>query len=244
MCESAPTLYSGGSIMVSNGRIVYTASAGVGGPIDVKYYVTDGLLTDGGHWRFSVNRAPTLSSPPSGSGREGTAVPFNALMNAFDPDSDGLSIVTTGPDAPTISGIGSFTVNGGTITVTPGTGSGGTQITVTYVVTDGFLKSAPATLTVDVIANHAPTVNSVSVVSTFQDVVNFSVFVDAGANDVDGDALNVVWGPLNGAGVWTDYGNGSITVFPDGTPGTISISYAVSDNYGGVANGTLTITVV
>ena len=241
----APVIVSGGgSIAVSNGRIVYTADAGVGGPIDIKYYVTDGLLTDGGHWKFSVNRAPILSSPPSGSGREGTAVPINGLANAFDPDSDGLSIVTTGPDAPTLNGIGSFSVNGGTITVTPGTGSGGSQITVTYVVTDGFLKSAPATLTVDVILNHAPTVNSVDVVSIFQDPVNFSVFANANANDIDGDALNVVWGPLNGAGMWTDHGNGSITVSPDGTPGTISISYAVSDNYGGVANGTLTITVV
>ncbi len=238
-----------GSVSVNGGSITFTAAqGGPGGPVTITYKVTDGAATDTSTWSLNVNRAPSASNT-SNSTNQDNPVQTNVIFGSTsDPDGDALTLITSGADAPSIGSGGSITgtTSGGDIIVTPDPGFVGTLV-VTYTITDGFLNASPATLTIDVKAvNHIPTVNSVNLnwVLGVDGPINFSVFTDANANDIDGDALTVSCGSFSGGGSYSENGNGLITVTPEGTALTVSISYMVDDNRGGTANGTLTITVI
>lgn len=248
----APMVVSGGgTAIVSNGKIVYTADPGVGGPIDIKYYVTDGFLTDGGHWRFNVNRAPTANDTFT-TGSEDGPISFNVITgHTLDPDGDNVSLA----QAPVLvvgPAILTNWTNSGQIEVTPTGGSG--TVTVTYLVWDGVLaKSTTNTLTIEVTAhvNRAPTMtNSSPTLNAFgAGSVSFNIYTDGGVFDADGDSVYVssVSCPDPDCSVDSGTGVGVVTISVhsiNGLPGTpFSVSYTVNDGNGGTANGTLTIVV-
>ncbi len=249
----APVIVSGGgSISVSGSMIVYTADGGAGGPIDIKYYATDGLETDGGHWRFNVNRAPTAQDTMN-TGSEDGEISTNVIAgHTSDPDGDNVGLA----EAPVVvSGPATLTswTNGGQIVVTP-TGGAGTVV-VSYVVWDGVLRKATSnTLTIVVtphinqeptMSNPSPTYNPFGSGS-----VSFDIYTDGGAFDADGDPLyvsSVFCDPNPDCSLDSGSGPGVVTITVHsigGLPGTqFSVSYTVSDGNGGTRSGTLTIVV-
>ena len=109
-----------------------------------------------------------------------------------------------------------------------------------YGATEGPLTSAQTAPVTNI--NDTPVANA-DTATTVEDIALNNINVLANDTDADGDVLTVTGATAT---------NGSVTVNPDGTlyytpntnfNGTDTISYDISDGNGGVATGTLTITV-
>jgi VCBS repeat-containing protein len=235
--NGAPT---NGTVTVNpDGSYSYTPNPNFAGTDSFTYQVSDG---NGGTTLGTItvtvtntNDAPTTSGATVAGQEDGT---ITGQVTGHDVDGDALSFAVDGAPAN-----GTVTMNpDGSFSYTPAANFNGTD-SFTYTVSDGNGGTTTGTVSVNVAAvNDAPTTSG----GTASGTEDGSVTGQLAATDVDGDALTFGLAQ-NGAPA-----NGTVTVNPDGsytyTPaanfnGTDSFTYTVSDGNGGVATGSISVTV-
>lgn len=161
---------------------------------------------------------------------------LDVLANDSDPDNDTLRI----NQASAAFGSVSISEDGLTLVYTPPQDYLGTD-TLNYAISDGNNGSASATVTVEVFYNRPPTVSNSTAKTDDRTVLEVDVL--ANASDPDGDALVI-------SSASAQRGTVSITATQrlrytpqSGFAGVDTISFTISDQRGGSANGTLAITV-
>jgi Ca2+-binding RTX toxin-like protein len=211
----------------SNGTdiISYTVSDGKGGTATATVAVTVNPVNDA---PVAVNDAATLD--------EDTEITIDVLANDSDVDGDALTVSAASASQGTV------TINGdGTLTYTPNGDFNGTD-TITYTVVDGKGGSATATVAVKVNPVNDPPVAIEDLAATDEDT---PVNIDVLANDYDpeGSSLSVLGaGAANGTVVVN--GDGTLTYTPNANfNGIDTVTYTLSDSDGGVATGTVEVTV-
>ncbi|BDW98942.1 tandem-95 repeat protein [Maricaulis maris] len=210
------------------------------------------------------NNGPLLDSDVSVGIEENGAATINALVHAFDFDGDTLTLVSV--DAGEFAGMMSFDPTTGEITLDPGAAydnlAEGEVVTFTlsYTVSDGT-DTSTGEMTVQITgSNDAPIVTPIDAGLVSEDGGLLSVDLMATASDVDsGDTIgieeiqsvtssnpdrSIVWGldPNNYDAVQLDLNQ--FTDLQEGETETVTISYVVGDNRGGLTTNTATFTVV
>ena len=235
------TATSGTVTVNPDGTLNYTPNADFNGTDTISYDIADG---NGGVATgtltimvTAVNDNPVANADSATTAEDVTLNNIDVLANDTDIDGDTLSV--TGASAIN----GAVTVNpDGTLNYTPNGDFNGTD-TISYDISDGNGGTSTGTLTITVTAvNDNPVANADSA-TTSEDVVLSNIDVLGNDTDVDGDTLSVTGATAT---------SGTVTVNPDGTlnytpnlnfNGTDTINYNIADGNGGVATGTLTITV-
>jgi hypothetical protein len=205
--------------------ITATATRG-GGPFDTS--------------EFSAVRGngPPVANPDPASTNEDTAVTTNVVANDTDPEGDALVITgnTNGTN-------GAVACAGASCTYTPNLNFFGTD-SYTYTITDA-LGAGPVTATVTVTVNavnDAPVATNDTATTAFNTPVTTPVTTND--TDVDGGPLTVS-SFTQGANGSVGCTGGNCTYTPNvGFSGADSYTYVVSDGAGGVATGTVTVTVL
>jgi VCBS repeat-containing protein len=234
----------------SHGSLALNADGSYTYTPDANWYGLDGFVYAANDGQFDsnpatvwirvahVNQAPVANNDAL-TARAGQSTRINVLANDSDVDGDDLrATITSSPKH------GTLTRNGdGSFSYTAQSGFVGTDSFV-YVADDGQLKSAPATVTITVLApNHAPVARDDQATTNAGTAVRINVL--ANDTDADGDKLTsrIVCAPCHGSlSLNTD---GSYTYTPNkGWYGTDSFTYR--DNDGTVDSGTamVCITVV
>jgi hypothetical protein len=168
------------------------------------------------------NRAPSANAGGPYAGVRGQSIAFNGAGSG-DPDGDALTYQWSFGDGGTATGVAPAHVF-----TTLGT------FTVSLVVNDGQVSSAPATVSV-VVSNRAPSANAGG---PYAGVRGQSIaFNGAGSSDPDGDALTYQWSFGDGG---TATGVAPSHVFT--TLGTFTVSLVVND--GQVSSAPATASVV
>ena len=181
----------------------------------------------------SANNAPTASN-------QSVSVPedqqVNVTLSATDPDGDGLEFaIISGPAHGTLSGTGATRV------YQPFLNFSGSD-TFMFTAFDGTNTSNVAEVAITVTpVNDAP----VAAKDSAATIKGIAVVVPVLANDTDadGDSLRItsVGKPTKGTAVPDPAG---IRYTPDfSTTGNITFTYTISDDKGGTATGTVTVTV-
>jgi len=181
-----------------------------------------------------VPNTPPVAHPQDVTTSEDTVVAIT--LTGFDADGNPLTFRVTAP--PT------FGVLGGTapdLTYTPLANFSGSD-SLEFVANDGFVDSAPATVSVTVTpVNDPPVAVNDGAVTALDTPVTIPVL--ANDSDVDGGVLSIteVTQPLNGTAV-NQIDEVSYTPQP-GFTGTDSFSYTITDGQGGFATAPVTVTV-
>ncbi|MEM8750169.1 MAG: tandem-95 repeat protein [Pseudomonadota bacterium] len=235
---------SGNEIRVASGAMIdfETASSHV---VDVEVQDSGGasyselitiVVTDN-------NEAPVAGNPPVATISEDTvSAPIDVVSSASDPEGGTISVV---PGSPSASN-GTVTIDGGgDLIYTPVADFNGSD-TITYTITDGSGRTSTGSVAVNVTpVNDDPDAGTPAAVVTSEDVAINAIDVLSAASDIDGDTLAVQPGSASAL-------NGTVTINGDGTlryvpganyNGPDTISYNVSDGNGGLAAGTVDVTV-
>jgi hypothetical protein len=226
-----------GMTINSDGVIEWTPAEGQAGSHDVTVIVNDG---NGGSAQqvfavvvgMRINNRPVISSTPLLQGIEGQAY----LYPVIAVDADGDALLYTLLNAPA-----SMTINNeGLIQWTPQVGSA-TDYLITLQVTDTQNASVEQSypLTIAPKPNTAPSISSVPLLAAIEDTLyQYSVI----ATDPDGDPLSytLITAPTS------MYINGSLVTWMPGytNAGEHTVTIEVSDEEGGVASQSFTITVI
>lgn len=235
----------------SDGSYSFTPDANYHGPDSFTYQVDDGHGgTDTATISLDVN--PPVNDVPTASGGVNSTdedVAVSGQVYGGDADDDKLGFhVVSGPSH------GSLVLHiDGSYTYTPEANYHGSD-SFTFVANDGEADSDPATveLTVNSV-NDAPEPDNAG----FEGLENQAISGALSATDVDGDTLVYTLGVAKapagaGAGSLPGVEHGTLDFHSDGTftytPdhgffGTDSFGYTVDDGHGGVAIGTVTLTV-
>jgi hypothetical protein len=201
-------------------------------------------------WVSSDTAATTLNTQPTATNASVSTSEDTPIQVTFDgSDADGNSITFSIASSPSNGSLGPIIVvdaSTATVIYTPSADFNGID-TFTYVVNDGHINSAAATVTVDVGYTNDPPVAYSQEVSTSEGT---PVTVTLTGSDVDGDSLS--WAISNVVGGTTVYLPNTMTattmdvVFTPSTGfvGTGGISFYVSDAFLGSNTANVTITVV
>jgi len=234
---------SHGSVSIAGDQATYTPAGDFYGTDTFRYRVTDGLLQDTAE--VTVTVAPVNDRP---------VVSCEGLTTVSeDASATSLPLVVTDADptdAPTVTGTvvsgvaGTAQATGLTVRFTPDPDANGRGL-VSIDIDDGSgapNSSASTSCEVDVTpVNDAPVTSDVAV-STDEDN---AVVLTLPGSDVDGPSLTWTLQPsappsLGGASLNGD----QVTYTPDpDVSGTDSFGFEVSDGVGGVASGTVTVTI-
>ncbi|WP_426000361.1 Ig-like domain-containing protein [Caulobacter sp. DWR1-3-2b1] len=185
-----------------------------------------------------VNSGPTATVDAVAT-TKGQSVTFSPKANDTDADKDQLSITAVG--TPT-NGQAVANANG-TITYTPTAGYAGPD-SFTYTISDGRGGTATGTVNVTVASgtgNTAPTAVANSVSTTRG--APFTIDPRANDTDIDGDSLTITAVTQGGNGAVTFTASGVTYTPAAGYVGADSFTYTISDGRGGVATGTINVTV-
>jgi VCBS repeat-containing protein len=205
--------------------------------------------------QFAANHAPTPSDDTANATTGLGSAAGNVLANDSDPDGDTLTVTgfTGGTHGTlTLAADGAYSY-----VVTDLSGPTGSHLhdLLTYAVSDGRGGTANADL--DITLNRGPSANNDIAGGPRGAVISGNVL--ANDSDQDGDALAVagVNGGILGQSVGGSYGalvlnaNGSFTYtasqnaqLPNQGPVQDTFIYSESDGHGGIAQATLTITIV
>ena len=242
----APEL--GSLINNGNGTWTFTPASDLNGPVALSYTLTDGQASSTAQIDVDitpVNDGPNVGGVDLGSTDEDTAYSFTAadlLAASSDVDGDDLMItsVSVGPAFGTVMDDGE-----GGYMFTPAQNVNGSDIELTFTVSDGTDEvSSVATLDIAAI-NDSPEASDDSGFETQEDVAITISAADLTANDsdVDGDDLTIL-SVANAVGGTVALANGQITFTPAlGTFGLASFTYTVSDGNGGTSTASVSITV-
>jgi large repetitive protein len=234
-----------GTVAITAGKAVYTASAGYAGADSFVYTVTDAR---GGTATATVSITVPNSNPvavdDASSTTPGTAVDVSVLANDTDPNipavpAQSLAIASITQPA---AGTGSVAINGLKATFTPsGTFLHGST-TFTYTVSDGAGgTSSAATVTITM-----PNVAPAAAADTASTPNATAVVTDVLANDSDANSdpltVTAVTGAAHGtASIVTVGGVTEVRYVPNATwAGSDTITYTVSD---GTTTSTAVLTV-
>lgn len=216
-----------------------------------------GLLTGGGHTSTGsitivvngVNDAPTVAGVVAAIDEDADLT--GTLPGGSDVDGDALKYVLTGaaPEHGTVS-----ITDTGSYTYVPDLNYNGPD-TFSFVVNDGTVDSAPATVAITVRPVNDNPVANADPLSISENAGTSAINVVSNDTDVDGDSLRVTAvaqstqpTPLGTAALAAD---GTVTFTPNaaalalntGQTATDSFTYTVSDGHGGSAVGTVNVTV-
>ena len=221
---------------------VYTPERGYVGPDSLRYAVTDGFSVSAPatvHLEVT-DRAPTAVGDEYSvhAGQVLHVLVPGPLANDGDPDNDPVSVSSDG----TQPSHGHYTLSaGGELIYTPDAGYVGDD-SFTYRVTDGALKSAPATITV-----HVTDQPPVGVADSYEVHAGTSLHIDSPgvlSNDSDPESDPIqstsVTQPANGRVVLAFAGGFDYTPNP-GFVGDDSFTYIPNDGYRNGAPATVTI---
>jgi hypothetical protein len=164
-------------------------------------------------------------------------------VQASDVDGDSLTYIWT-----TLPGEGSITGTGNTVTYNPPSVTIQQTFTVTVTIFDGQGGSVTGTVSVTVDPgpiNNPPQLDSDPTATPPQIMYNETTELSVVASDIDGDALTYTWKTLPGEGIITGTGN-TVTYTPPAVTvqQAFTIIVTVSDGKGGIATGTVDVTVV
>ena len=225
-----------------NGVFTYTPDADYRGADSFTYTVSDG---NGGITTAtvsvtvdSVNDAPVAPNQTQALDEDQT-VQIDWLSNASDVDGDTLSLVDF--EQPTH---GTLTDNGdGTFSYHPDENYHGAD-SFTYTITDGNGETVTATVDLTIGAvNDAPTIDD-SHVSVQEDGVVTTANILLTAEDVEGDAVEIIDFGQAANGSVAYHGDGSFTYTPDADyHGSDQFTYTISDGNGGLTQGTVFVEV-
>jgi FtsP/CotA-like multicopper oxidase with cupredoxin domain len=231
-----------------NGGFSYNAPA-TAGEVSFTYQASDGTLTsDPATVVITVTAAAPNAAPVAAdnaysvtAGETLTVAAPGVLGNDSDVDGDTLSaVLAAGPAS------GSLTLNGdGSFSYTPNAGFDGAD-SFTYQASDGTLTSAPATVTITVLANQPP----VAVKDTFTVARNSTGnILNVLANDSDPDGnldpstVEIVVAPNKGGTATPNTTNGTVSYTPmTNFRGSENFSYRVQDS-GGLWSNTVVVRV-
>lgn len=189
------------------------------GSVVYDYTVTDGTLTDAGQLTVTADNQLPVVQNETVTVVVGEPATGNVLANDSDPD--GHSLTATSSEM-TVGLDGEFSI--------PTTIAGSTDYD--YFVSDGFGVDVMGTLTV-VVTNEAPVVQDEEVTVTVGQTAQGNVL--ANDSDPDGHDIAVVQPNPDIAA------DGSFSI-PTTVVGSEEYEYEVSDGFGGVTAGTLTVT--
>ena len=230
---------SGGSLTIDqDGTVTYAPRDDVAGRDVFTYTIQD----PAGNRATATVQIEVINTAPEAVD-DAVTVPSSSTTavalvgNDTDANGDSLSVRSAGPAS---SAGGTVVVSNGVVSYTPPAGLRGTD-TFTYVVQDTRGGSDTATVTVTVV-NSAPVARDDSYVTDTGTAV--SLTVRANDSDPDGDPLTAtrLTGPSNGTLTLDAAGTGTYTPAA-GWSGTDTVTYRVSDGFGGTADATVTITV-
>jgi VCBS repeat-containing protein len=218
--------------LAADGSFTYTPDSGFHGFDTFPYLADDGDLTDEATVTILVNTTPTVQEDSYATDEDvplDVAAEDGLLDNDNDADGDTLSItIVTGPAH------GSLTPNTatGSFLYTPAADYSGPD-SFTYRVSDGFVDSELATVTIQInAANDAP--QAVANTYSVEQDTTLSIDEPSGvlANDEDVDSPTLIASLVTDVqhGDLTLNGDGSFTYVPDaGFLGNDSFVYEVSD---------------
>ena len=240
---------SDGIVTVDTDVYQFLAEGQVAGPITFTYRVSDGVLSVEQTATLTitgVNDAP-VAADDEASTVGMTPVLIDVLANDGDPDGDTLTVaVATDPQ------FGTAVVEGNQIRYTANENVARTD-TFTYTISDGIADPVEATVTVNVLEeNLPPTVGDPIVANFTEDTGEQTLELLNGAEDPNGDSLNVVDLQISpGSPLGVSVIGGTVTVDTDvyqflaegEVTDPITFTYGVTDGEFTVAQtATLTIT--
>ncbi|MCF8407136.1 MAG: tandem-95 repeat protein, partial [Chitinophagaceae bacterium] len=241
--------------------VTYTISDGNGGTTTASLIITISPVNDN---PLAVNDTKSINEDAS-------SATGNVLTNDSDVDGDALSVTQfviaglngtfTAGQTATIAGVGTLQINAnGNYTFVPTANYNGSAPTVTYSISDGNGGTATATLIIrtDSVNDIPIAVNDTKSVN--EDASSATGNVLTNDSDVDGDVLSVTqfvvaglnntYTPgqtvtISGVGTLQINANGSYTFVPTANYNGIAptVTYSITDGFGGTGSATLIITV-
>ncbi|PSB23629.1 Ig-like domain-containing protein [Stenomitos frigidus] len=240
---SAPS--NGSLALNSNGSFVYTPTTNFSGTDTFVYKANDGNTNSNlATVTLTVfsNTAPTANTDTYAVAA-GAPLTVNQLSGILQNDSDVDGDTLTASLVTSSSGSLTFN-NDGTFTYIPNAGVISGTDTFVYQVSDGFVNSAPATVTLSIGTNAAPIVQNDTYTASAGSTLTVDQFSGVLNNDTDAQPLtaSLVSGTANGS--LTLNTNGSFTYIPNVsfTSGTDTFVYQASDG-ALTASATVTLTV-
>ncbi|MCJ8274406.1 MAG: Ig-like domain-containing protein, partial [Psychrosphaera sp.] len=183
-----------------------------------------------------VINSPPVANNDSVTTNEDNSLSINVLSNDSDADNDPLSVIGA---TATLGSV--FIAANNNLNYQPPENFFGTD-TINYSIADSLGQTSSATVTVTVVAVNDSPVAFADTASTPEDTA-VVINVLANDSDIDGDSLTVT----SASAI-----NGIVTTLPDQTlsylpnpnfDGNDTINYTISDNNGGFASSTVSVTV-
>lgn len=189
---------------------------------------SNAIIGDGQGACFIVNLAPSANSQAITTSEDNPAV---VVLTGSDPEGDSLTFTITSPPA---NGVLNGTLP--TVTYTPALNFNGSD-SFTFQVSDGFLNSATATVSITITAvNDPPTISSFTATPS-SGTAPLLVAFNLAASDVDGAIASVDW-DFDGNGVTDQTTTAFSTTFTYATGGVFNVRATVVDDGGAVATAT------
>ena len=226
-----------GTVTANGASFTYVPVADAFGTDTFTYRAFDGKALSAPA-TVTINVTP-VDDPPSASDLAVVVpedVPTTVRMTGTDPDSLLTYSIVAPPTHGTLSNL-----SGRRVLYTPSAEYSGPDA-FTYRVTGSGVGSAPATVTIDVVARNDDPVAVDDAVAT-NDRQPVVVDVLANDTDVDGGPLSIVTVGLPTSGSASVVPGGIRFVPANGFTGTANVPYVVSDGAGGSATATLTVLV-
>jgi|GEM_PF-2265567 len=232
---------SNGAVVItdtSTGAFTYTPDPNISGTDSFTFRVNDGTVNSyDAMVEITITAVNDVPVANAGSFTTNEDTAYSGQLSGTDGDGDSLSysIVTNGA-----KGRASVSSASGSFTYTPNADENGTD-TFTFIVNDGTVNSAGATVSVTITAiNDAPVANAFSF--TTEEDTEYSGQLTA--EDVDGDNLTyaISSNGSKGTAAITDSASGTFTYTPNaGESGADAFTFIVNDGSVNSAEATVSV---